>query len=405
MPRLHQTKLSPLLTICLVGFFSVSSFSLVSPILSLYAKDFVKATIVEIGVITSAFFVASASIKIPLGIFGGGKRTPLFFAVSLLLLTILPYLYTLTETSTVLALVRAVHGIAFALATTVSLIITPLTVPEHRKNQATALYSLLTGLGLVTGSAIGTLSVAIVDLRSSFYLASLLALPGFVLGFEFIRRLYSIESQWVLLLDRPSELDLRRKLVRVTSNRLFLTAFFACLAYFFAFGAVLAYAPLYLKQQLGLSYFSVAAIFFGCYSSTTLTRLPLGTLVMRYRHGKEIMLFLAEALAAILLSSIPLLADPTLFALVIVLFGISQGVIYPVGAMISTETISPSELVLANSLYLVAWDLGLALGPVLTSTIASSAGLLSAMAVSSALPAASIVPILHILLSKKKNKL
>jgi len=389
--------------ICLISFFSVSSFSLVSPILSLYAKDFAKATIFEVGIITSAFFVASTSVKIPLGILGGGRRTPFTFALSLLLLMILPYSYTLAETSIGLALVRMAHGVAFALSVTVSLILTPLTVPEQVRNRAVATYSVVTGIGLVTGSAAGTLSVVVWGLRSGFYVASGLAAPGFILGYEFTRRLYSIEKRWMLL-NRPIKIDLYGKVCRVIKNKIFLASFFACLAYFFTFGAVLAYVPLYASQNLQLPYYSIAAIFFGCYAATTVTRLPLNSLISKRRFSKEMLMFSAQVLSVALISYACLAAHQTLFALAIVLFGVPQGIIYPVGAMIASESVSPSEHVLANSLYLVAWDLGLALGPALTSTIASTSGILSALAASSTLPAFSAATILYILIVKARNR-
>jgi MFS family permease len=83
-----------------------------------------------------------------------------------------------------------------------------------------------------------------------------------------------------------------------------------------------------------------------------------------------------------------------LFILGIILFGISQGIILPVGAMIVSESVSPTEHVLANSFYLVAWDIGFALGPVLTSSIANTLGILTALGASTLLPAISAIMIL-----------
>lgn len=402
MPSHKLLRMSPYRMICLIGFFAVSSFSLLSPILSLFARDFVKATIFEIGIITSAFFIASAAVKIPLGVFGGGSRTPILFAFSLLLLMVLPYTYTLAYTPAVLAIIRIIHGIVFTLAVTVSLILAPITVPEHARDRAVATYSLLAGAGLVAGSALGTLSMAIGELRSVFYVASILAFPGFILGYIFMRRLYSIEKRWFLL-DRPVQQDIGGKARRVLTNRMFLIAFLACISYFFAFGALLAYAPLYATQHLHFPYVAVALVFFGCYAATALTRLPLKRLISRWKYGKEMLAFAAQVLAVVLALVASLGLHPIIFVLAVVLFGVSQGVIYPVGAMMASATLDPSEHFLANSLYLVAWDLGLALGPVLTAAIASTQGVLSALAMSSILPAVSSVTLVYAVLAKARK--
>jgi predicted MFS family arabinose efflux permease len=227
-------------------------------------------------------------------------------------------------------------------------------------------------------------------------------LPGFILGYIFAKKLYAVEKRW-LLLERPIQHDVSSKLKHVLANSMFLVAFLACLAYFFSFGAILAYAPLYATQQLLLSNVAVASMFFGCYLVTTLTRLPLRGLISKWRFSKETLALSAQVITVLLAFTPSLAVHPSVFALVIVLFGISQGIIYPVGAMIASETVSPAEHVLANSLYLVAWDLGLALGPTATSTIASTSGILSALAVSSILPAISATTLLCVMIRGTRN--
>ena len=82
------------------------------------------------------------------------------------------------------------------------------------------------------------------------------------------------------------------------------------------------------------------------------------------------------------------------FILGIILLGIPQGIILPVGAMMVSESVRPTEHVLANSFYLVAWDIGFAIGPVLTSGIANTLGILAALGASALLPAVSVMLIL-----------
>ena len=394
MSKIFKKLLSPFAIICLIQFFAVGSFSLISPILSMYAKDIINASIIEIGIITSIFFIASSSIKLPLGILGGGRRTPLLFSISLFFLMSVPFTYVLADSWIGLTLIRLIHGIAFALVITISFILIPLTVREHLRHQAIATSSVLAGIGLLTGSGVGTLIVAFGDLRYVFYLASILGVPGFIFGSVFSYRLYSIESRWILLFDKGRGLDLREKLVSVISNKAFLVSFFACFSYFFVLGTVLAYAPLHVKYGLGLPYYIVTAMFFGLYITTTLTRLSLGKLISNRIMSKGSLVLLAVLLSIILIAIAVLSNYSYLFILGIILFGISQGIILPVGAMIVSESVRPTEHVLANSFYLVAWDIGFALGPVLTSSIANTLGILTALGASTLLPAISVILIL-----------
>jgi MFS family permease len=394
MLKILRKLLSPFAIVCLIQFFAVSSFSLISPILSIYAKDFINASIIEIGIITSVFFVASSSIKLPLGILGGGRRTPILFTISLFLLFIVPLTYVLIDSWVGLVIVRLIHGIAFALVITISYILVPLTVREQLRHQAVATFSVLAGMGLLTGSGVGTLIVALGDLKYVFYIAAILGVPGFILGSIFSYRLYSIESKWFLLNDEGKGLNLRKRFVSVISNKPFLISFFSCFSYFFVLGAVLAYAPLYARYSLDLSYFIVTAMFFGLYITTTLTRLSLGKLISNRIMTKTSLLLLAGVLSIILIAMAVLSNYSYLFILGIILFGIPQGVILPVGAMMVSESVRPTEHVLANSFYLVAWDIGFALGPILTSGIANSLGILTALGASVLLPAISVMLIL-----------
>ena len=394
MLKLFKKLFSPFAIICLIQFFAVGSFSLVSPILSMYAKDVINASIIQIGIITSVFFIASSSIKLPLGILGGGRRTPLLFSISLFLLMSVPFTYVLVDSWIGLALIRLIHGIAFALVITISFILIPLTVREHLRHQAIASSSVLAGIGLLTGSGIGTLIVALGDLRYVFYLASILGVPGFILGSVFSYKLYSIESKWILLFDKSKGLDLRKKLVSVISNKAFLVSFFVCFSYFFVLGTVLAYAPLHVSYSLGLPYVIVTAMFFGLYIATTLTRLSLGKLISNRIMSKRSLALLGVLLSIISIAIAVLSNSSYLFILGIILIGISQGIILPVGAMIVSESVRPTEHVLANSFYLVAWDIGFALGPVLTSGIANTLGVLTALGASALLPAISVILIL-----------
>jgi MFS family permease len=394
MSKIFKKLFSPFAIICLIQFFAVSSFSLVSPILSMYAKDVLNATIIEIGIITSVFFIASSSIKLPLGILGGGRRTPLLFTVSLLLLIIIPFTYVLMSSWIGLAVVRLLHGIAFALVLTISYILIPLTVREHLRHQATATFSVLSGVGLLAGAGASTLIVGFGNLSYVFYLASILGIPGFILGSIFSYRLYSIEGKWFLLYNGGKGLNLQERLVSVLSNKMFIIAFFACFSYFFVLGAVVAYAPLHARYSLSLPYFIVTGMFFGLYISTTLTRLSLRKLISNGVISKSSLILLAGLLSIILIA-VAIFSDYSyLFILGIVLFGIPQGVILPVGAMMVSDSVRPTEHVLANSFYLVAWDIGFALGPVLTSGVAESLGILTALGISTLLPAISVIMML-----------
>jgi hypothetical protein len=75
--------MKPLTVICLIGLSIAISFQISSPLLSIYAKEYLNATIPEIGVIVSAFFMASAFSKLPIGIFIRSKATSLALIVGL----------------------------------------------------------------------------------------------------------------------------------------------------------------------------------------------------------------------------------------------------------------------------------------------------------------------------------
>ncbi len=75
--------------------------------------------------------------------------------------------------------------------------------------------------------------------------------------------------------------------------------------------------------------------------------------------------------------------SPMVFALAFVFLGISYGVIYPTSAMMIADSVSSEELLMANSIFLSAFDLGATLGPVLVSVVAEGYGIVSALSISS----------------------
>ena len=85
----------------------------------------------------------------------------------------------------------------------------------------------------------------------------------------------------------------------------------------------------------------------------------------------------------LIIFSMSLAGSPVAFALAFVLLGIPLGAIYPTSAMIVAGVVGSQELLLANSIFLSAFDLGATMGPVSASVLAENHGIPYALSVSS----------------------
>lgn len=372
-----------------MGFSYIASSSVIAPILSIYVKDVINAPVEMIGLVTAIFFIASALAKTSLGVFAGGKKTITFLLVAFVIFSICPALYPLANSITVLIVLRAVQGFAYAFIGTASLILAALAISSVERDKGVGTYTASLSLGLLAGPAITTFSIPRFGVRNTFYFACLMGFVGVFAAFFLNKKISSIEKNWQVIGVAVSREALKSKISAITRNRMFDMAFIGNFAFFVLFGVILAYAPLYAKDKLKFSDELVSVLFLLYYTATTVTRLSIGRIVGRV--SKSTLVMFSTILAALFSFALVIFVDNLVFAGIFALVGAIQGVLFPVGSMLIAEHVQPSRNVLANSLYMMGIDVGQGIAPLITAGVIIQYGLGYSFIVSAAISAAATV--------------
>jgi len=384
---------------CIMGFSYIASSSVVAPILSIYVKDVINAPIEMVGLVTAMFFIASALAKISLGVFAGGKKTITFLLFAFVIFSICPALYPLTDSILLLVVLRATQGFAYAFIGTASLILAALAISSVERDRGVGTYAASLSLGLLAGPAITTFSIPLFGVSNTFYFSGLMGFIGIIAAFFLNRKISSIEKNWQIIGVTVDREVLRSKISAITRNTMFDMAFIGNFAFFVLFGVILAYAPLYAKENLHFSDELVSMLFLLYYIATTITRLSIGRIVERV--SKSTLMVLSITFAALFSFALAIFTDNLVFAGIFALIGAVQGVLFPVGSMLIAEYIQPSRNILANSLYMMGIDVGQGIAPLITAGVAIQYGLEYSFIVSAAISAAAALLLIWLNMHKQ----
>ncbi len=374
--------ITPLRGICLGSFFVTSASQAVSPILSLYATETLGASLVDVGVLVSAFSISSSITRFPLAFIASRGKGRKVLLASYAPLCPLFLAQGLASDVLHLILLRILGGFFFAIIGPFSLALSTFTVPTESRDSAVATYTSYVAIGLMIGPAIGTLSVASFGTRSTFFTASALALLGFLFA---LRGMRGVEAKGGY---RTSSLSSVRDAI---SNRFFAMCFLTILCFSFQVTVVSTYAPLYARQRFLMDDTIVSAMFFAYSIVLVATRVSIRSFSRKVRRRALLSLGLINS--AIMVLSLSVSPSVQLFFLSYSLLGFSHGIVPPSAALIVAGSVEPSELVTANSIYFNSWDIGAMLGPFVMAYVVENLGFAQALNLSSILSLLGILAI------------
>ncbi|MEM2896828.1 MAG: MFS transporter [Candidatus Bathyarchaeia archaeon] len=377
----------PLTIVCLIGLSAAISFQISSPLLSIYAKEYLNASIPEVGIIVSAFFIASAFSKLPIGMLVRSRATVLALMIGLFLVAIMPFFYVNLSAPYLLAFSRAVHGLGSAMYVTSALTFTALIVSPESRDSALAKYTAFVSVGLAFGPIVGSFCVTLLGVKGTIAFSIIPALLAFFLSTRFFKNPLTYK------ISIDDEKFSRRVFIKVLSNKAFEMAFFSYFAFSFIYSLTLAYVPIYAKESFGLGDREITLLFFEYFAFTALARALLNRAIDFFGRSKLLLIGLMNATLATL--AIGLANVQWIFFFAFGLFGISHGIVYPTAAMIVAKAVKPEELFFTNSLYLSAFDLGGGFGPIAMAPLATKLGIPIALAISSLLPISAIIVLIN----------
>ncbi|MEM4245964.1 MAG: MFS transporter [Candidatus Bathyarchaeia archaeon] len=348
----------------LIGFTANSSIHVVAPVVPIFTIQSLNGSVADAGYVVSAFYIASMAVKTLLAISGREQRATATLLLSCVLILAAPLAYRYSSSLGVFFLSRFVHGTGFALLAASALSLATLMSGQGSRGKAINNYTGFLALGLMIGPAISSLFLVFVGIREIFILSAAVASPSVLCS------LLLFKSFKIRLPKESGSLiePLRSRIASLFAHRDFMFASLSYFSYAFAYGAFLSYAPVYLKQVYGFPASLVTALFSGYFTLTAISRFFV------YKVQKVVGAFnflVATLLGASLLGLVifSVRALPV-FVGAFLMMGFVHGIIFPLTAIIVMRTVEATSLILANSVYLLAFDLGTTAGPILTSGLA-----------------------------------
>jgi len=363
-----------------VAFCTISSMQMTAVVMAIYAKDYLFASTVEIGIIVSAFFLTGLFWRIPAGILIRGSRTIRMFLFAVVLNTISPLLYVLAPDPLFLMGARVVHAVGFAMYVPMALGIVALLTPPSKRGTVMGKYTAAGAGGLMAGPTIGSVGVRLFGFQNLFFIASLDA--GIALMLVLIVLLPKIRQ----VIQAEDSVPFRfKEIPEILSNKVVITAFFGYFSILFVYSTNLAFTPIYAKDFFQLPEDLVAGLFSGYFLFSVIVRVFLGRMTARWGAYKLIIFGL---LNSALMSFIMFIAKTSLIVFLVAFFlmGISHGLVFPIGMVLISNAVKRSQLFLANSLYFFGFDVGGTIGPLITAFIVIRLGIPPTFAIIALVP-------------------
>lgn len=368
----ERTVIRDVLSIYVPAFFVMTGISIVSPILSIYARSFgVSYTLATLAV--SIYAVGRLFTNLPVGVLGDkiGRRPVLLLGA--LIITVSAFLCALATNFWTLVLFRLLQGIGSSMWQTMrATLLQDLLQPEER-GRILGYFQTFMLIGSSAGPTIGGLAAATWGLQAPFYAYGVGSLICLLVSYFLITeppRSAAPASAWSREGSSYSWTRIRR-LLQIPSYLA------ACIAAFTVFlmrtGLRNTLIPLYADGLLHLTEADIGYVI----SFSTLTNLLI-TVPMGYaldRFGRKAVLvpsLVASAAVAVLFAWT---TDFTQLAVVCILLGLSTGAGGQAPLAMASDATMQEAHGLAMGLYRVFGDIGFIVGPLLVGAIADSAGL------------------------------
>jgi DHA1 family multidrug resistance protein-like MFS transporter len=354
---------------------AMTNSNMTSAILVLFAIE-LEASVPEIGIIAAAGAYASVVSRLVFGVFSDrfGRRPIILFGLVADLLSAL--LCAVANSPHLLIVASLLEGLKWSAYFSTGLALVADVANQSEREKAVANYTLVSAIGMLAGPGLTTLLLLFIKIREVFYLESAIAL-AVLLAAHFLVR------------DPPVRRTLQERtalnLWQVAKNKNVLDASVLTFFFFFVEPSVFTYGSVYGVKVLYLSGSEVTAL--GTLKALVMIGVRYFISNIEKNIGRRSLLLATFVLVLVFIPLIGFTSFYLQLAAIIVVFGVAHGAIFPVTAMMVSESTGPSDRGLANAFYLTLGDLSSAISPTLFGYIADAMGLRSVFLVMS-VPAA-----------------
>lgn len=330
------------------------------PVIALYAAS-LGAALWQIGIIVGLYSAVHAPANLLFGRIADrwGRVRPL--RIGLLWDAASMVLYAVAGNPLMLAVARISHGIGGGLVGPSTMALTSDAATEERRGRAMALY----GISIAIAVIIGTGMAGPITARLGFVTLFAVLAVGLVVGFGvslFIRefpRTGVARAAWGQVLAH----------VRSPGPAAGYAAIFTL---YFLLGAFTALVPLHLRDELGFGPLEIGLSFTAFAVLSLLLHYPAGILADRY--GAPVPAMIGLVATSIAMATLPVVRDVQSILVVIALFGIGHGFVFPSSSALVTRGTDPSSRGLVTGLFYSLLVAGVAVGAPTMAAVAGAQG-------------------------------
>ncbi|HDX9611196.1 TPA: MFS transporter [Bacillus toyonensis] len=331
--------------------FLFTGFYLLVPTLPLFIKE-IGGNESQVGLMMGMFTIAAVVIR---PIIGGmldqyGRRSFIIFGLVLFGLTM--YSYNLASTIVLLAVLRVIHGVTWAVSTTaVGTAITDI-IPDSRRGEGMGWYGMAMTIAMAIGPMIGLWVVQYYSFHGLFLLATLLSFMAVILSLITKMPFTPQKEKGKIQLFEKSVLS-------ITVVVFFLS---------FAYGGITTFLPLF-ASSINVNpgtFFLVYAI------ALTIVRPISGKLLDKY--GEVFIILPAICITILAIVVLTIANGLTGIIIAATLYGVGFGSAQPALQAAMLTIVDPSKRGVANASFFTAFDLGIGLGAILLGFVSQMFG-------------------------------
>ncbi|RZD15907.1 MAG: MFS transporter [Candidatus Acididesulfobacter guangdongensis] len=367
----------------IVILFQRANTMMVQSINPLFVKYILHTNLVYVGIATAVYAASTLSVRYIVSIRVKPVHITKFIIVGMILFSMTMLGYFFSDSLLEFLLFVVISGFATAIIMPFLLSLVNFVSDKKDIEKNLTIYSLMLSLALVIGPVLGTLLLAVLNIRYIYLLLFVFAAAGVFFAIK-INKTAKNKIKAKMCQDNniiygeskqnnnDDNINIAQKIkqkkdkliFRLFKNKKFLEVIFYNTVFSICFASIVAFGGVYARNNFNAPYFLITLLFAIFFISSLLTRIALLFLTKKGKIKQKMNIMNISILLSSLSFAAMFLSNNIIFyALALVLLGIPHALIFPIGTMRISEVVEVKQIVAANTIYQSNFDIGGIIGP------------------------------------------
>jgi MFS family permease len=356
----------------IVILFQRANTMMVQSINPLFVKYILHTNLVYVGIATAVYAASTLSVRYIVSIRVKPIHITKFIIVGMILFSMTMLGYFFSDSLIEFLLFVVISGFATAIIMPFLLSLVNFVSDKKDIEKNLTIYSLMLSLALVIGPILGTLLLAVLNIRYIYLLLFVFAAAGVFFAIKInktaknkIKEKMCQDKNIIHSESKQNNTNNKDKLIfRLFKNKKFLEVIFYNTVFSICFASIVAFGGVYARNNFNAPYFLITLLFAIFFISSLLTRIALLFLTKKGKIKQKMNIMNISILLSSLSFAAMFLSNNIIFyALALVLLGIPHALIFPIGTMRISEVVEVKQIVAANTIYQSNFDIGGIIGP------------------------------------------